>query len=111
MVDLVLDQEPSRVIDGGAGSGRFLAEVLRRQPRTDAIAVDTDPVATLMTRAMLAVKKASSIRVVNGDYTKLDLPKITGRLRSSGTRPTCASSVERRGEGLGAGYRTAIGYK
>src|SRR5260370_21692003 len=78
MVDLALDQRPSRVIDGGTGSGRFLAEVLRRQPRIDAIAVDVDPVATLMTRAMLAVMKAPHVRIIHGDYTRLNPPKITG---------------------------------
>jgi len=87
MVDLTLDQNPARVIDGGTGSGRFLAEVLRRQPKTNAIAVDVDPVATLMTRAMLAVMKTSSVRVINGDYIKLDLPKISGRTAFIGNPP------------------------
>jgi methylase of polypeptide subunit release factors len=87
IVELILDQKPNRIVDGGTGSGRFLAEVLRRQPGIEALAVDTDPLATLMTRAMLAVMKTSSIRVVNGDYTKLDLPKITGRTAFIGNPP------------------------
>jgi methylase of polypeptide subunit release factors len=112
MVDLVLDQEPSRVIDGGAGSGRFLAEVLRRQPRTDAIAVDTDPVATLMTRAMLAVRKASSIRVVNVDYTKLDLPKIAGRTAFLGNPPYVRHhQLSAEAKAWAQSTATAIGYK
>jgi adenine-specific DNA-methyltransferase len=87
MVDLALDQRPSRVIDGGTGSGRFLAEVLRRQPRIDAIAVDVDPVATLMTRAMLAVMKAPHVRIIHGDYTRLNPPKVTGRTAFIGNPP------------------------
>src|ERR1035437_9534038 len=87
MVDWALDQKPDRVIDGGVGSGRFLAEVLRRQPEIEAVAVDTDPVATLMTRAMLAVLQAPKVRVIQGDYTKLTLPRIAGRTAFIGNPP------------------------
>ena len=87
MVDWALDQKPDRVIDGGVGSGRFLAEVLRRQPEIEAVAVDTDPVATLMTRAMLAVLQAPKVRVIQGDYTKLRLPRISGRTAFIGNPP------------------------
>ena len=87
MVDLALDHNPSRVIDGGTGSGRFIAEVLRRQPRIGGIAVDADPVATLMTRAMLAVMNTSSVRVINGDYTKLDPQRDAGRTAFIGNPP------------------------
>lgn len=87
MIDWVLDQRPSRVIDAGAGSGRFVAEVLRRSPNLDAIAVDSDPVATLMTRAMTAVLKAATARVVHGDYTRLKLPGISARTAFIGNPP------------------------
>ncbi|MGH3273859.1 MAG: Eco57I restriction-modification methylase domain-containing protein [Streptosporangiaceae bacterium] len=87
MVDWTLDQRPDRIVDAGAGSGRFLAEVLRRQPATDGFAVDTDPVATLMTRAMLAVLRASNVRVMHGDYTRMELPRIAGRTAFIGNPP------------------------
>jgi adenine-specific DNA-methyltransferase len=87
MVDWALDQQPTRVIDGGAGSGRFLAAVLRRQRTVDAIAIDTDPVATLMTRAVLAVIGARKVRVANGDYTTLELPAIEERTAFIGNPP------------------------
>ena len=87
IVEFTLDQKPARVIDGGTGSGRFLAEVLRRRPKTDAIAVDLDPVATLMTRAMTAVMQASTVKVIHGDYTKLKLPKIADRTAFIGNPP------------------------
>ncbi len=87
MVDWTLDQKPARVVDAGAGSGRFLAEVLRREPGVQAIAVDSDPMATLMTRAMLAVSKASKVQVIQGDYTKLKLPEISCRTAFIGNPP------------------------
>jgi adenine-specific DNA-methyltransferase len=87
MVDWALGQKPDRVIDCGAGSGRFLAEVLRREPAIEAVAIDTDPVATLMTRAMLAVMGASKVRVIQGDYTRLTLPAIAGRTAFVGNPP------------------------
>jgi adenine-specific DNA-methyltransferase len=87
MVDWVLDQGPLRVIDAGTGSGRFLAEVLRRRPDIDVLAVDIDPVATLMARATLAAFERSSVRVIHGDYTTLDLPRISGRTAFIGNPP------------------------
>ncbi len=87
MVDWTLEQRPTRVIDAGAGSGRFLAEVLRRSPSVDAVAVDTDPVATLMTRAMLATMNVANVRVAQGDYTSLHLLGISGRTAFIGNPP------------------------
>jgi len=87
MVEWTLDQKPARVIDGGVGSGRFLAAVLREQLTVDAIAVDTDPVATLMTRAMLAATGAQNVRVINDDYTGLRVPAIDGRTAFIGNPP------------------------
>ena len=98
-----LPNKPARIVDAGAGSGRFLAEVLRREPGVEAVAVDSDPMATLMTRAMLAVSKASKVRVIQGDYTKLKLPEMNCRTAfywQFALRPP--PSVERRIQGLGA---------
>jgi adenine-specific DNA-methyltransferase len=87
MVDWALEQQPCRVIDAGAGSGRFVAEVVRRCPSMDVIAVDADPVATLMTRAMFAVMKISAARVEHSDYTTLRLPSVSGRSAFIGNPP------------------------
>jgi adenine-specific DNA-methyltransferase len=87
MVDWTLEQRPARVVDAGAGSGRFIAEVLRRYPHVDAIAVDTDPVATLMTRALLAVMNAPNVQIAQCDYTSVRLPSITGRTAFIGNPP------------------------
>jgi adenine-specific DNA-methyltransferase len=87
MVDWVLDQQPGRVVDAGCGSGRFIGEMLRRRPKTQTVAVDSDPLATLMTRAVLACLKTASAQVVHGDYTRLQLPGFTGRTAFIGNPP------------------------
>lgn len=87
MVEWTLDQKPARVVDAGAGSGRFLAAVLRREPGLEAVAVDSDPLATLMTRAMLAVLNATQVRVIQADYTTVTLPGTGGRTAFLGNPP------------------------
>jgi len=87
MVDWVLDHEPDRVVDAGCGSGRFVAEALRRAASFSVVAVDIDPVATLMTRAVLAVLGATNARVIQGDYTRVKLSKINGRTAYIGNPP------------------------
>jgi adenine-specific DNA-methyltransferase len=87
MVDWVLEQSPGRVVDAGVGSGRFIGEIIRRQASIEAVAVDTDPLATLMTRATLAVLEARSVRVINDDYTRLSLPEFAGRTAFIGNPP------------------------
>lgn len=46
--------QPDRVIDPGAGTGRFLLEAGRRFTKARLVAVELDPMAALMTRANLA---------------------------------------------------------
>ncbi|MGH3302672.1 MAG: methyltransferase [Streptosporangiaceae bacterium] len=87
MVHWTLDREPCRVIDAGSGSGRFLAEVLRRRPDLEAVAIDEDPVATLMTRAMLAVMRIPNAHVIQGNYTALQLPSVSKRTAFIGNPP------------------------
>ncbi len=87
MVDWALAQNPSRVIDAGCGSGRFSAEIIRRQPGLSVVAVDIDPLATLICRASLAALGAENVRVLNADYTTLDLPPIRDRTAFVGNPP------------------------
>lgn len=54
MVAWVLDRRPQRVVDAGAGSGRYAIAVARANPSVEIVAVDVDPVATLICRANLA---------------------------------------------------------
>ncbi len=87
MVDWALDQKPTRVIDAGCGSGRFAIEVARRT-EAQIIAVDTDPLATILTRAGLAVVRPDMVAtVVNADYTQMTLPKHSGRTAFIGNPP------------------------
>src|SRR2546430_1151459 len=44
-------QKPKRVVDCGAGSGRFLMAAALRFPHAELVAVDIDPLSTLMLRA------------------------------------------------------------
>ncbi|MGH3157233.1 MAG: Eco57I restriction-modification methylase domain-containing protein [Streptosporangiaceae bacterium] len=87
MLDWVVDQRPGLVIDGGSGSGRFIGEILRRRPEIEAVAVDSDPLATLMTRAVIACLRARSVRVIHGDYTRLQVPDYVGRTAFIGNPP------------------------
>ena len=87
MVKWALGRSPSRVVDAGCGSGRFACAVARREPRLDLVAVDLDPVATLVTRANLAALGVQQARVVHGDYTALTLEPITGTTAFIGNPP------------------------
>jgi adenine-specific DNA-methyltransferase len=69
---------PSRVVDPGAGSGRFLIAAARKFPNAELVAVDVDPLATLMLRANAATHGfADRLAVHLTDYRKLALPAIT----------------------------------
>lgn len=87
MVEWALAQKPQRVVDAGTGSGRFLAEVLRRSPETTAVAVDLDPLATLMARGTIAALETRNVQVKHCDYTRLRLPTIKGRTAFIGNPP------------------------
>lgn len=87
MVDWISSHDPARVVDAGSGSGRFASSVLRRDPKTELLAVDLDPVATLMTRAVVATLEAPNVTVKQADYTKLRLPKANGATAFVGNPP------------------------
>ena len=79
MVAWMLDQDPDRVVDAGAGSGRFSMALARAAPDVPVVAVDVDPVATLLTRGSLAALGAANASVLQTDYTRLSLPPAPGR--------------------------------
>jgi methylase of polypeptide subunit release factors len=89
MVSWAADQgAPSRIVDPGAGSGRYLLAAARRFPDATVVAADVDPLATLMLRANLAVSGLTSrVTVSVGDYRALDLPQIQGRTLFIGNPP------------------------
>jgi adenine-specific DNA-methyltransferase len=87
IVDWAIKQRPARVVDAGCGSGRFAAAVARAQPEVEIVAVDLDPLATLITRATLAVLGATHAIVLQADYTRLRLPDVSGRTAFIGNPP------------------------
>jgi hypothetical protein len=87
MVSWALEQSPGRIVDAGSGSGRFISEIIRRHAGIECVAIDTDPLATLMTRATLAVLEAPNARVINGDYTRVHMPEFAGKTAFIGNPP------------------------
>lgn len=79
---------PVRVVDPGAGSGRFIVAAGKAFPDADLVASDIDPLAALMTRAALAATgTADRASVTVGDYRALDLPKLDGPTLFIGNPP------------------------
>lgn len=87
MVSWTLAEQPARVVDAGCGSGRFAAAVFRASDKTPIIAIDLDPIATLMTRATLRVLGAQNALVINQDFTRVRLPKVKGPTAFIGNPP------------------------
>lgn len=79
---------PDRVVDPGAGSGRFTLAAGRRFPKADLVAVEYDPLAALVLRANLAAAGLGSRADVRAiDYRELQLSKIEGRTLYLGNPP------------------------
>lgn len=79
---------PVRIVDPGAGSGRYLLAVARLFPQATAIAADIDPLATLMLRANVkAAGLEGRVQVVLGDYRSLKLPTVAGPTLFIGNPP------------------------
>lgn len=79
---------PSRILDPGSGSGRFLLAAAKRFPAATLVAVEIDPLASLLLRANAAVLGFSArLKVHVGDYRTLKLPAIEGRTLYIGNPP------------------------
>ncbi len=79
---------PARVVEPGAGSGRFLMEAARRFPQAELVAVENDPLASLMVRANLAaLGKGEQSRVMLEDFRNAKLADINGRTLYIGNPP------------------------
>ena len=82
------DIQPVRIVDPGAGSGRFLAAASARFPRSQLVAVEIDPVAALLLRATAATKGFSSrLTLKLTDYRRIRLPRIDGPTLFIGNPP------------------------
>src|SRR5688572_31034196 len=83
-----LQGTPARVVDPGAGSGRFLVAAGRRFPKAELIGIEVDPLAALMTRGHLAAAGfAKRSQVWLEDYRRIKLPLIQGRTLFVGNPP------------------------
>lgn len=79
---------PARVVDPGAGSGRFLLAAARRWPRAHLVAVEADPLAALMLRARVAVLGLSArVEVQVDDFRLARLPAHDGLTAFVGNPP------------------------
>jgi len=79
MTEWAARRTPARVIDPGAGTGRFLVAAGRRFPKAELVAVELDPRAALLLRAHLrAAGLAGRATVVVSDYRDLRLPPASG---------------------------------
>lgn len=82
------DRVPQRIVDPGAGSGRFLIAASRAFPKAELIAVEVDPLAALMTHANAAILGFAERLVVKlVDYRELTLPMTSGTTLFVGNPP------------------------
>ena len=80
--------KPDRVIDPGAGSGRFLLEAGRRFPKASLVAIECDPLAALTARANLAASgMAGRAEVRVEDFLTSKLDGADGRTLFIGNPP------------------------
>ena len=88
----VRHKSPARIVDPGAGSGRFILAAARRFPEAALVAVETDPLAILILRANAeALGLSGRLTIEETDYRDLSLPAIDGTtlfIRQPAIRPT-----------------------
>ena len=79
---------PARIVDPGAGSGRFLLAAGKAFPDAELVAVEIDPLAALLLRANAAVHgMADRLTLRVADYRATALPEIDGRTLFLGNPP------------------------
>ena len=82
------EMAPARIIDPGSGSGRFTVAAGRQFPHARLVAVDVDPVATLMTRASVAAAGlAGRTTALLRDYRALGQDRVEGPTLFIGNPP------------------------
>lgn len=80
--------DPRRVVDCGAGSGRFSLALASRFPSAQIVAVERDPLAAAILRANVAASgHRDRIAVVEGDFRTVDLPGTDGQTLFVGNPP------------------------
>jgi methylase of polypeptide subunit release factors len=80
--------KPSRIVDPGAGSGRFLLAAGRTFPLAALVGIEIDPASAILARANLAAAGfASRAEIVLGDYRDMVLSQVDGRTLFLGNPP------------------------
>ncbi len=76
---LAAQGSPDRVVDPGAGSGRFILAAGAAFPNASLVAVEMDPLAALMLHANVSVRgMADRTTILVKDYREVILPHIQG---------------------------------
>lgn len=79
---------PARIVDPGAGSGRFILAAGEAFPNAHLVAVEMDPLAALMLRANLHARGwVGRATLLIKDYREVRLPKFTGTTAFIGNPP------------------------
>lgn len=80
--------KPQRIVDPGAGSGRFILAAADAFPDAELVAIERDPLAALILRANLAVRGVTNrIRIYVEDYRTAAIGYIKGRTLFLGNPP------------------------
>ena len=80
--------KPTRIVDPGAGSGRFLMAAARAFPDAQLVAVEIDPIAVDVLKAnLLAGGIADRTEIIQEDFRTASLPKIPGQTLFVGNPP------------------------
>ncbi|MDS0794385.1 N-6 DNA methylase [Burkholderia pseudomultivorans] len=80
--------KPDRVIDPGAGSGRFIMAAGAAFPDAQLVAIEMDPLAALMLRANLCIRGwTDRATVLVKDYREVKLPRCDGKTAFIGNPP------------------------
>ena len=80
--------KPVRIVDPGAGSGRFILAAGQAFPDTQLVAIETDPLPALMLRANLTSRGwIDRATLIVNDYRQVELPPIAGITAFIGNPP------------------------
>jgi hypothetical protein len=85
---LAAQGSPERIVDPGAGSGRFIVAAGAAFPHAQLVAIEKDPLAALMLRANLSAHGwADRTHVLVADYREVRLPACAGMTAFIGNPP------------------------
>jgi len=88
MVKWVQARDPVRIVDPGAGSGRFIVAAGRAVPTAQLVAIELDPLCALLLRAHLsATGLARRANVFVCDYPSMQVGRFHGRTAFVGNPP------------------------